>query len=250
MEGWKLSAASTLFLQKDGKVHARDLLKLAIKELILEGTWTVANAERPRRLRGPGPVILLVRGNRPPPGRPPLGLAHSLVSSGPVETLGGVEGREIRAMAKHIAKTRRRLSTELPQRVATDLSNQGLMDWVQWRALGIFRRSRMVPTEAGKRVLEECRRHEQALAALPASKDEMDKVLASAAGLALLTPGGVGSIDFGGGGFDGAFGSSFDGAFDGAFDSAFDSGFSDGGGGGGGGGDGGGGGNGGSGGGD
>jgi uncharacterized membrane protein YgcG len=238
VERFKLSAASTLFLREGGRVHALPLLKLAIKELILEGTWTLANAERPRRLRGPQPVTLLIRGERPPPGRVPLGLAHSLIASGPVETLSGVQGREIQAMAKHIAKTRRRLSTDLGQRIANDLSTKGLVDWEEWRALGIFRRSRLVPTEAGERVLEEARNHEAALAALPATKDEADKVLERAAGMALLAPGGLAGVDAFGGSFFGPFDSSFDSIFDGAFDA----GFSDGGGGGdGGGGDGGGG---------
>lgn len=239
MEPWKLSAAATLVLREGSKADARDVLKLAIKELILEGTWKLATGERTRRVLGPKAVILLVRGDRPPPGRTPLGLAHSLVSSGQVETLGGVEGREVRAVAKSIAKKRPRLRSELIQRVVVDLSNQGLVDWQERRVLGIFRRSRMVPTEAGERALEESRRHEAALAALPATKDEADKVLAEAAGLALLAPASVGGIDLLGGGFDGVFDSSFGDAFDGAFDSAFDSGFADGGGGGNGGGNGG-----------
>jgi hypothetical protein len=235
VELWKLSAASTLVLRDGGKAEARDVLKLAIKELVLDGAWKLAKAERPRRLRGPKAVTLLIPGDRPPPGRVPLGLAHTLVESGHVGDWGGVQGREIRAMAKHIAVTRPRLRTELIQRVGLDLAEQGLVDWNERRVLGVVRRPKMVRTEAGERALEEYRRHEAALSALPASKDEADAAVASAAGLALLSPRTSGGDAFGGGGFGEVFDGGFDNAFDSSFDSAFDSGFSDGGGDGGGG---------------
>ena len=130
-------------------------------------------------------------------------------------------------MAKHIAVTRPRLRTELIQRVTTDLANQGLVDWQERRVLGVFRRSRMVPTEAGERALEEYRRHEAALAALPSSsKGEADEVLARAAGLALLALGTASGVD------SSAAASTAPSTPPPAFDSAFDAGFSDGGGGG------------------
>jgi hypothetical protein len=232
VERWKLSAASTLVLRDGAKAQAREVLKLAIKELILEGTWKLAKAERPRRLRGPKRLTLLIPGNQPPPDRVPLRFAHTLVKSSHVGEWGGVQGREIRATAKYIALTSPRLRTQLIQRVGLDLAEQGLVDWQERRVLGVERRPKMVRTAAGERALEEARRHEAALAALPAAKDEADAVLASAAGLALLSPLSSGG-DFGGGGD--AFDGSFDSAFDSSFDNAFDSGYSDGGGDGGGG---------------
>jgi hypothetical protein len=242
VEPWKLSAASTLVLREGGKAEAREVLKLAIKELILEGTWRLAKAERPRRLRGPKKVTLLIPGDRPAPKRVPLVLAQSLVNSAHVADWGGTQGREIRAMAKHIALTRPRLRTELIRRVGLDLADHGLADWKERRVLGVERRPKMVRTEAGERALEESRRHEAAMSALPVAKDEADAVLAAAAGLALLSPRSSGGVDgFGGGGFGDVFGGDFDSAFDSSFDSAFDSGYSDGGGDGGGGGNGGGG---------
>ena len=239
MERWNLSAASTLVLRDGARAQAREVLKLAIKELILEGTWQLAKAERPRRLRGPKQLTLLIPGNRPAPDRVPLRYAHTLVKSGHIGEWGGVQGREIRAMAKTIALTTPKLRTQLIQRVGLDLAEQGLVSWQERRVLGVERRPKMVRTEAGERALEQARRHEAALAALPASsKDEADAVLASAAGLALLSPRSSGG-DFGGGGdvFDGSFDSAFDSSFDNAFDSGYSDCGGDGGGGNGGGGD-------------
>jgi uncharacterized membrane protein YgcG len=234
-ERWGLSAASTLVL-RDGGAPAGEMLKLAIKDLVLAGTWRIEAGERNRRLRGPTAATVLVRGDSPPPGRVPLGLAHSLIASGPVERHGPVEGREIRALAKHIARTRRRLGSDLINRVSVDLANKGLVEWVPRRRLGIFRTAKMVPTAVGERLLAESRQHEEALAALPREPGAAERaagVVAAAGGLLLLfqpadrqwagIDAAVGVDALGGlGGFD---------ALD-ALGDAFDAGFSDGGGGG------------------
>jgi len=204
-----LSAASTRVL-RDGGAPPGEILKLAIKELVMAGTWRIAEGERTRRVRGPEVVTVLLPGDRPPPGRVPLGLAHSLIASCPVERWGAVEGREVRTLAKHIARTRRRIGSELLSRVAVDLNNRGLVEWEQRRRFGVFRRTVMVPTAEGRRVLEQYRD----LEAGPALEglDARDRA-AAAAGFAGLDA--LGGLDH-------------------AFDSAFDAGFSDGGGGGGG----------------
>jgi len=214
-----LSAASTRVL-RDGGGAPGEILKLAIKELVMAGTWRIAEGERTRRLRGPEAVTVLVPGDRPPPGRVPLGLAHSLIASGPVERWGAVEGREVRALAKHIARTRRRIATELISRVSVDLANQGLVEWERRRRFGVLRRWVMVPTAAGEQILEQYRDLEPGpeLDGLVLS----DRTGAAAGVIGVDALGGLGGLDH-------------------VFDSAFDAGFSDGGGGGDGGGDGGGG---------
>jgi hypothetical protein len=211
-----LSAASTRVL-RDAGAPPGEILKLAIKELVLAGTWRIAEGERTRRMRRPEAVTVLLPGDRPPPGRVPLGLAHSLISSGPVERWGPVEGREVRSLAKHIARTRRRIGTELVSRVAVDLDRRGLVEWEQHRRFGLFRRSVMVPTAAGQRVLEQYRDLE--------AGPELDRIVL---GDRVGTVAGIAGLDALGG-------------LDHVFDSAFDAGFSDGGGFGDGGGDGGGG---------
>ena len=204
-----LSAASTLVL-RDGGAPPGEILKLAIKELVLAGTWRIAEGERTRRVRGPEAVTVLIPGDRPPPGRVPLGLAHSLVASGPVERWGAVEGREVRTLAKHIARTRRRVGSELLSRVAVDLNHRGLVEWEQRRRLGVFRRTVMVPTAEGRRVLEQYRDLDAGPGLEGLDARDRAGAVAGFAGLDAL------------------------GGFDHAFDSAFDAGFSDGGGGGGG----------------
>jgi hypothetical protein len=79
------------------------LVKLSVKELVLAGAWRVQRGEHKRMLIGPKTAHALVPGANAVPGRPPLPAVNEALLELPAKRRGLVEGRVVRAVAKHFA---------------------------------------------------------------------------------------------------------------------------------------------------
>jgi hypothetical protein len=233
----RLSDAALIVLRELDRADGKAVLKAAIKELVAADAWRI-NAQPAKRRRRGRMTMLLTPGEKRAPREAPLPRVSQLIEATPPRAAGGTI-RDLRDVAKDIAKSNRNIRKEIVREVLEDLAEAGLVVREQRRVLGIFPRTRYARTVEGDQRIEEetAQRGERRWRPGGAS-------YAGAAAGGYIAAEGVDEIqdsDFDAG-VDGAFDSSFDSAFDSSFDSAFDSGFSAGGGDGGGFGDGGGGG--------
>jgi hypothetical protein len=120
-----LSAAALLALRELNRDNHREILKLAVKELVAARTWRLVAVERPRgrgaesarlvgrmiagvfqgrisRPRLRKRLLLLVEGDTPPPQLPPLPAVSLLVSRLQARSQARLGGRELSEVARHL----------------------------------------------------------------------------------------------------------------------------------------------------
>lgn len=233
------SPTLVLVLEKLGRTDGRSLLKVAVKELIARGVLGVEPEEQSRLGRRPSKRFWLQEGSAPAPSSRALQLTLRRVMDVKAQVRGGRPSRELKAVAKALAKGDAR--REVLAAALQDLIGMGLVREEERRTLGLFRRVVAVRTPGGDALVERERRRRAGDGSTGGADATYFPVFVDAGapyddrGQAERADGALdGGLDAGfDGAFDGAFDSSFDSAFDSSFDSAFDSGFSDGGGGGG-----------------
>lgn len=250
---WPLSAAATQLLRRP-RTQKPEVVRLALKELIVRRAWRL-DVERRRGRLGRERVTRTLRpGPAPVPAQPVLReLDASLRQVAP-------GGGELRGIVQHVMEADRKLPTRLQEAAREELAARGLVALERSRILGVVPRTKAVPTAAA----EGWRR--AAEARMSGLRGADAATVAALGGLVLLLdPAPMAELDAtlkrlrdqGSGGGDGGSGGSTDSAdgldldlgdfsvlddLDGGFDSDVDAGSSDGGGDGSGGGDGGGGG--------
>lgn len=221
-----------LVLEELGRTDGGALVKRAVKELIARGVFAAETIEVPRRrLRGARQRVVLFDGAASVPSVGVLDTVARMVREAPEEVLGMRVGRDLAAVARHLARqpdVRRRL----PRLALAELVEAGLVVREERRRLVLVRVTVHARTPAGEAVLARGRDGRRRRGA---GGGDGDAGMHASSG----TDGGHDGVDAGwDSSFDTSFDSSFDASFDSAFDASFDSGFSsaDGGGGDGGGG--------------
>jgi uncharacterized membrane protein YgcG len=238
----RLSNAALIVLRELDRADGKAVLKAAIKELVAADAWRI-NASPAKRKRRARTTMLLTPGGQRPPREAPLPRVSQLIEATPPRAAGGTI-RDLRDVAKDIAKSNRNIRKELVREVLEDLAAAGLVEREQRRVLGIFPRTRYARTVEGDQQLgdEAAARDERGWR----RRGDPTPYAGGAAGayVGAESAGLIGDTDQGDdagtdpdvdsgldAGLDSAFDSSFDSAFDASFDSAFDSGFDAGGGG-------------------
>lgn len=147
---WLLSAATTAVLLHPTS-SSRTVLKLAVKELVVVGAWTLRRSARPRRWSGPEEVVTLLPGTRPVPNRPPLvHLSSTLSAAAP-------HGGLLRDVVRAAVSSRKSLADECRQEARDELVRRNLV-----RAEQRWYGTRIVRTPAGDLWAQACAaRHAQ-----------------------------------------------------------------------------------------
>jgi hypothetical protein len=138
---WPLSAAATAVL-RDPKLAGIDVLKLALKELVLRRVWGLRRGPR-RRLRGQRSDFVLGTADVPP--LPPLVSADRALRS-----VMGTDGREVREAARLLLKAHRKLPDQLRDEARAELASRGLVELERRKVLGVVPQTKVVVTESGR----------------------------------------------------------------------------------------------------
>jgi hypothetical protein len=173
---WPLSAAQTVLLRTP-KTGGDQVLKLALKELLLAGTWRLTREPRPpsRWRRGPDDVVVVHRGPTPVPPLEPLGLLHERLHA------AAPQGGQFADVVHRVLVADSRLGTRLRRQAVDDLVARRLLAQDRTRLLGVVPRTRTTVTPSGAAWDRDARERERLLAAgAPVG------MLVSAGGLLLL----------------------------------------------------------------
>lgn len=135
-------SAPAIALLRDPRQAPDEVLKLALKELVLRGVWSLER--RPtgiaRRRR-----VHFVIGDAEPPESPPLACAHRAL-----RRVVGWDGREVRQSVRMMLFEDDRLAKRVREDARDELAALGLARVERSRALGVIPRTRVELTPEGR----------------------------------------------------------------------------------------------------
>ena len=178
---WPLSAAATAVL-RDPTIAHDDVLRLALKELVLRRAWRIEQREQAGRLRTRTRVHLR-EGAAGPPALAPLPELHAALRE-----VVGADGHPLDRTAASLRSVWDDVPRTLHRAAQADLVDRGLAESTRDRLLGIVPRTRLRRTPRGEALAKASHEREQGLRALLAGGDAAaaSAALAAAGGLILL----------------------------------------------------------------